>query len=181
MTLSALGLGSDAWTALNAVASSLAAVATFAAVVVALRLARREKEVRVLVRAELVEIVDRRRDVISSSHFAFVTIVSASYIPTTVTKVLWRTRGRRPFVFAQEIPIDESTPLPVELTHGNPAVLKCPANDMDFRLNDVILALRGVAARGLDVGVETALGQRFFHPMDRRLQTFLLDQFRSNC
>lgn len=167
-------------------ASLLSAAATFAAVVVALWLARQDRRPRLLVRAAVVRAVENGQQYADGIPSVYMTATNIGSPPIMVTSPCWRVGLVRRKVLYQ-IPPDYplNTPLPKELGHGQQLSLRCEMEQFTSGLFNLLEEIRkhpvpALALRTLHAGFATTIEKRFFGRPNWELQRLLKDQFAAH-
>lgn len=174
----AFGLSNDVWTAVSAIGTVLAAFATVWAVLVALWLARRDKAQNIVCHAYVTSKTFKQTkgtpfgSGIAASATFEVSVANAGYLPVTLTGLLWRIRTKSEnLVVTQDAPMGDSMRFPLELGHAQASVARFIHSDVEKTFGTLMSMLRSEVIlnqriKGVDVGVETSLGQRFFAPVE---------------
>lgn len=123
------GIDIDTWTALNAIGAILSALGTFAAVIVALRLARRDYMPHLSIRSSIMQIAGSASGG-KPPEYLIITGTNLGHITINVKGVFW-TLGwfhRQTFV---TMPYNNllSNPLPKEITHSQQVTLVQPLTE----------------------------------------------------
>lgn len=122
------GIDIDTWTALNSIAAILSAFGTFAAVIVALRLARRDYEPRLQMHTTIMQIVQMGVSG-PKEEVLIITGTNVGQLPVTVKGIFWRFGWIRTQSF---LTVPNSNPysdaLPKELAHSQQAKAVMPVS-----------------------------------------------------
>lgn len=137
-----LGLEIDTWTALSSIATIIGALGTLAAVIVALRLARRDYEPRLLMHTSIMQVAKMGAG--GPPHeMLWITGTNVGQVPVTVKGVYWQFGWFRPTQF---VTVPDSNPysdqLPKELSHSQQARVVMPATQFKDNLTPFIAYLR---------------------------------------
>lgn len=183
MNIAALGLESETWNALSAIASILGAIGTLAAVIVALWLALRENKSSLTVGCSLMQVMGDLPEMKKGTDIVSLTVTNSGMIPTTV-KGVWLTMGffrKQTFI---RVPSNNSisTPLPKEITHSQQVSLNWPLSDQ-MKSTDTFIKyiqkhpLRSLVIRTWRMGVYTSLDYKKSAPVDKRLKDRLKQEY----
>jgi hypothetical protein len=154
------------WNIVNAVAQSLSAVGTLAAVVVALQLARRQNAIRLNVRVTVVHTVQIGLPGSDEGPFLNVHLANAGLRDATVVGIGWRIGLWKKNYFAQTLPLNAlSATLPKKLTPTDSATFLFPWERYALISRDMRLAFgkrdwaRSLRARFTRVTVHLSTGE----------------------
>lgn len=134
------GIDLDTWTALNSLAAIVSAFGTLAAVIVALRLARRDFQPRLQMHASIMQVVQAG----PTAEFLFVTGTNIGLVPVTVKGVFWRFGWFRPKSFLTVPDMNSfSDKLPKEISHSQQARVVLPVAVFKQGMSSLVSYLRG--------------------------------------
>jgi hypothetical protein len=171
---------------LNIAASWASAVATFAAVIVALWLARRDRQPRLLVRPSIVRLLRGGQRYAEGLPLYSLMATNIGSPPVMVTAPCWRVGLFRRKVLYQIPPdLPSSTPLPKELAHGQQLMLRGGVDqfaDGLFHLFEEVgkHPFPALALRTLRAGFDTSIEKKFFGRPNWELQRWLKEQFAAH-
>jgi hypothetical protein len=175
----AFGIDNDTWAALSAIGSILAAIGTVAAVIVALRLARRDYYPRLTITNAIMQTVEPVGP--SGKPLEIMTIGGTNVGHTTVTvKGIFWTLGwfRKQTFITLRYHNPYSTPLPKEITHGQQVLLAQPLSEFVKGLDTFVRHLKKrwfgrFLIRSLRAGLYTSIGIDFSCRADTRVRALL--------
>ena len=169
------GIDNETWLALGAIGTILGAIGTVTAVIVALRLARRDYYPQLRVTNAIMQMVEPTAS--SGDCLEFVTISGTNMgrIVITVKGIFWTIGWFRRQTFVT-VPYNNpfSTLLPKEISHGQQVLLAQPLPEFFEGLDTFVRYLKNhwfprVLVRSLRCGLYTSIGVDFSCPADARI------------
>jgi hypothetical protein len=137
------GIDMDTWTALNAIGAILSALGTLAAVIVALRLARRDYMPHLSISNSIMQTVDPAPDA-KPIELVTITGTNLGHAPINVKGIFWTFGWFRRQRFLTVVPYNSpgSDPLPKEITHSQQVFLVQPLAEFSAGLDTFVLHLK---------------------------------------
>lgn len=171
----------DFWQFVNTFAPWLSALGTIAAVVTALMLARRERNIHFRVRAGVRTILGAG---IPQQDYLAVLITNVGLRLANVTHIGWRTGFLRKHEYVWIVPQNAvSSPIPAKLADGESANYFMPMRDFNMSVADLAKGFQGRFPRlwvhSICVVVSTATGHTFRRRVEKDLRAKFLDVIRT--
>ncbi len=177
------GVNMDTWAALNAIGAILSALGTLAAVIVALRLARRDYVPHLTVSNSIMQTVDRAPEA-KPLELVIITGTNLGHTVINVKGIFWTFGWLRRQTFVT-LPLNNnwSQPLPKEIAHSQQVVLAQPLSDFTACLDTFVSYLKGrwyrrFLIRSFRCGLYTSNGD-FSSRADLRIRQLIKNAYRA--